>query len=298
MSVTSDPGSCAVCGGDRWRTKHDGPIRHGTFGKVVDAKVFECETCGVGYLPTSIGLQPDFYAGAEYRQTVGERPDPEGFFRLHDSEQLERYGLLRDVRLRGRTIAEIGCAGGSFLDGLKGFAATTVGIEPSLPYHDSLRARGHQVFGDIESANEHWQGRIDLAVCFSVIEHVPNPVAFLRDARALLAPGAHLLLSTPNARDILLEIGCDAYRRFFYRSVHTYYFDVHSLKEAAVRAGFATVEAQYVHRFNFGNFTSWLSSSRPVGNAHSTVLGSRFDRVWKAELEESGRADYLYAWLK
>lgn len=293
----ANPGACAICGGNRWATKHEGPIRHGTFGKLVDATVFECETCGVGFLPTSVGLQPDFYSGAEYRETVGERADADSFFKMHDAEQLDRYQLLRRIPLRGRIVAEIGCAAGSFLDGLKGFAATTIGIEPSLPYHDSLRQRGHHTFTDIGAARPHWEGKVDFAACFSVIEHVADPLTFLRDIRALLAPGAPLLVSTPNARDILLDVGCDAYRQFFYRSVHTYYFDHSSLEKAALRAGFSTIDVQYVHRFNFANFMNWLAASRPVGNARSSPLGARFDRIWKAELEECGRADYLYAWL-
>src|SRR5438105_286242 len=116
MNKTSDPDACAVCGAREWRVAYAGPIRHGTFGNTIDATVFRCEACGVGFLPTSVGLIPDFYAGDEYRETVGEGTDAENFFRLHDVEQLDRFPLMRRTSIRHRVVAEVGCAAGSFLD--------------------------------------------------------------------------------------------------------------------------------------------------------------------------------------
>ena len=296
MKNTIEAGVCAICGAKKWHVAYEGPIRHGTFGNFVEATVFRCDVCEVQFLPSSVGLIPNYYSGPEYRETVGEGSDAESFFKLHDVEQLDRYPLMNGVTLRNSVVAEIGAAAGSFLDGVRGLAAATVAVEPAVAYHESLRRRGHVTFSDASDASE-WNGKVDVAVCFSVIEHVSDPVAFLRQIKNLLAPGGKLLLSTPNARDILLDVGCEAYRRFFYRSVHAYYFDAVSLRRAAAEAGFQQFEPRHIHRFNFGNFTGWLGEHKPAGNAHATTLGARFDRIWKAELEESGHADYLYAWL-
>jgi len=240
---------------------------------------------------------PEYYKGAEYRQLVGEDPDVASFFTLHDTEQLARYRLLERTPLRGRVVADIGCAGGSFLDGVRGFASTTIGIEPATAYHASLRDRGHLVFTNVSEACNRWSGKVNVAVCFSVIEHVVQPTMFLSQIRELLAPDGQLLISTPNSNDILLHVGCEAYEQFFFRSVHTYYFDRDALKTAAIAAGFKEFDAFFIHRFNFGNFIGWLAQQRPFSNAHASPLGARFDRLWRTELEETGRSDYLYAWL-
>jgi SAM-dependent methyltransferase len=291
--------ACGVCRARQWRPRYQGPIRHGTFGTAVSATVYECESCGVGFLPTSVVENPDFYRTTDYRHLIGEGADAEAFFRRHDTEQLSRYSLFERVTVRDRVLADVGCGGGSFLDGVAGLASTTIGIEPATSYHDSLTRRGHIVFGDLIGACKLWAGRVDVAVCFSVIEHVSEPVEFLGRIRRLLSPDGRLLVSTPNSQDVLMHVGCEAYRQFFYRSVHTYYFDRDSLTTAALAAGFRECAPIYVHRFNFGNFVGWLNEHKPSGNVRldAAGLGNRFDRIWKTELEEAGRSDYLYAWL-
>jgi SAM-dependent methyltransferase len=297
LVTSATPGSCRICGAANWAVKYSGPIRDGAFGTYTDASVYQCNNCGVGVLPGAAGFDPAFYTGTDYRERVGEEPDPQSYFRVHDREQFVRYPLFEHVPVRDRTVADIGCAGGSFLDGLGGFAAATIGVEPAVSYHASLRQRGHHVFSSVAEAAKEWGSKVDVAVCFSVIEHVPDPIEFLRDIRALLAPAGRLLVSTPNTRDILLEVGCQAYRQFFYRSVHTYYFDAASLKAAGAAAGFPYFEPIYIHRFNFANFVNWLSQHKPTSNTGPSLLGRGFDRTWKAELEQNGHADYLYAWF-
>jgi SAM-dependent methyltransferase len=294
--MSSSLGPCVVCQAQRWTLAYEGPVRKGRFGSSVPGRVFGCGDCGVQRLEQSIDDPTAYYGGDAYREDVDAGTTSDQFFATHDSEQPARYSLVERFALRGSVIADIGCGAGSFLDGLKGFASQTVAVEPMLGYHTSLLARGHRSYESAECALADWEGRVDLAVCFSVIEHVPNPVDLLREIHALLRPSGTVLVSTPNLRDILLQAGCEPYRAFFYRTVHTHYFDVKSLSRAATAAGFTGVETLHRHRFNFANFLGWMSEGRPTQNERESPLGGRFDRIWRAELEEAGTADYLYAY--
>lgn len=49
------------------------------------------------------------------------------------------------------------------------------------------------------SVPETWKGRFDAVMSHFVIEHVPDPVGFIRDIADLIAPGGILLLSMPDA---------------------------------------------------------------------------------------------------
>lgn len=292
--MTNSP--CSVCQAKPVALAYSGPIRDGAFGRVIPATVTRCERCGVERLE-DVQLPADYYTGDTYRKDLDERPDIKGFFERHDREQFERMALLESLPLRGAVVADIGCAGGSFLDSISGFARTTIGVDPAEAYHESLRSRGHDVHSSVEAAIAQWRGKVDVVFCFSVIEHVDDPVRLLISLRELLSVRGVALVSTPNRDDILLRLNCEAYRSFFYRKVHRFYFDGASLSKAATAAGFADTRLRYVHRFGHANFTKWLLQGRPGGEAESP-LGAVFDRTWRATLEDRGLADYLYAYLR
>jgi SAM-dependent methyltransferase len=138
-----------------------------------------------------------------------------------------------------------------------------------------------------------WSGRVDVAVAFSLVEHVPDPVGLLQDVHRLLAPEGRLLVSTPNRRDWLLELLPDDYARFFYRQVHRWYFDADSLRTLLGTAGFSDISVSHVHRFDVSNAVLWLRDKRPTGvGAMPCPPGA--DAMYRAMLEASGRADYMY----
>jgi len=244
-----------------------------------------------------VQLPSDYYVGDAYRQELQERPDVEGYFERHDAEQYKRLGLLDSIRLRDAVVVDVGCAGGSFLDSIAGFARMTIGIDPATAYRSSLRGRGHKVYDSAESALQEWRGGVDAVCCFSVIEHVEDPVGLLSSMRALLRKGGAAVVSTPNRDDILMRAGRDDYRSFFYRKVHRFYFSGASLTRAASEAGFGSARLRYVHRFGHANFTTWLRDGYPGGEIESP-LGPVFDQTWRATLEERGLSDYLYAYLQ
>ncbi len=289
---------CGVCGRSAWTVVYEGPIRDGVFGKERNGRVVKCGECTVEALQEPRLTTREYYADGTYRKDVGEEADVESFQSTHDREQAGRVALLNErVALRGRVIADVGCGGGSFLDAVSGMSSRTIAIEPTTGYHDALKRRGHAVFPDLTGALKEHAHTVNVAVCFSVIEHLDSPTAFLSELRTLLAPGGLALISTPNLRDVLMASGSDAYRRFFYRAVHLYYFDEASLAKAAALAGFSTCEVVYKHRFPFSNFMGWLRECRPNGAAGETPLSPAFDRIWTATLEAEKRADYLYAFL-
>ena len=291
MMTHTTEGRCAVCGAGDAAVSYAGPVRRGVFGEFLPGRILRCPACGLEWLVADETLDLAQYRTGEYRERVGEAASPEHFFAAHDREQFEKVFRLRAVLTRGATVADVGCAGGAFLDFVGGFAGRTIAVEPAGFYHDSLRARGHEVH---VTADTIPPADVDVATSFSVIEHVETPMAFLSSMRAMLKPGGLIVLSTPNRRDILIDHGPDAYKSFFYRQVHLFYFDAASLREALVRAGFVDVRIDHAHRFGFGNYVEWLCTGRPPGPA-AGPLGDAFDATWRATLEAQGVSDYLYA---
>ena len=289
---------CEICGTRAWEEAYRGPVRDGAFGKLTrETVVARCGGCGAERLDESSTKDEDFYKSVGYRELLAEPTDAAGFFAEHDTLQLKNLEQLWPQSLRDKTIADVGCAAGSFLDHVRGLPKKAIAIEPCAEYHDSLKTRGYEVFsfaGDAKPAH----GTVDWAFSFSVIEHTGDARKFLADIRSLLKPGGRLMISTPNRRDALMQLLPDAYRPFFYRAVHRWYFDDASLRQAARHAGLDVVDIRCVHRFGLSNALIWLRDKKPGGRMQLPHVGTPLlDSVWARALEAEGVGDYLYAIL-
>lgn len=272
-----------------------GRIRNGRFGQLSQntETVWKCSECAVGFLEGNANID---YASSEYRDLVDGGAEAGRYHALHDAEQAAKLSIVGTDRLRDKVIMDVGCGAGSFLDLVKGYASETIAIEPTRDYHPVLLSQGHRVFPLCGEAAAELEGKVDLAVCFSVIEHVEDPVRFLREVHRLLKPGGHLVLSTPNADDWLIELSPDAYAPFFFRTVHRWYFNRKSLEYVTKKAAFRDLTPRYVHRFGLSNLLGWMRDGRPSGH-NAFPVWSALDAVFRSALETSGRADYLYAEL-
>jgi len=282
---------CKICRSAEQSILYRGPVRTGRVGQISaqSQTVWVCGGCGAGYLP---GQTVD-YASGDYRTLVDGSDMPEDFYRLHDAEQADKLRMLGTANLRDTVLMDVGCGAGSFLDLVKGFCKTTIGIEPTPSLREALAKKGHEAFPYCHKVPDVWKGRVDVAVSFSVIEHLEDPLALLRDIRRLLKPGGRLLLSTPNHRDWLLELLPGDYARFFYRTVHTWYFDAEALRKLVRMAGFAEPSISYLHRYDLSNALLWLRDKRPTGLG-ALNIESMGDVLFRGMLEANGRADYLY----
>jgi SAM-dependent methyltransferase len=282
---------CKICGGEEHVVHYRGPVRTGRFGSVTAElhTVWRCAGCGAAHLPVA---KAD-YESSEYRRLVDGSDRAEDFHRLHDPEQPEKLAALGTTGLRDTVLVDVGCGPGSFLDLVKGFCRTTIGVEPTPTLRAEATKKGHLTFPYCADVPDAWAGRADIAVAFSLIEHVEDPLALLRDIRRLLKPRGRLLVSTPNRRDWLLEILPTEYAAFFYRIVHLWYFDAESLSGLMRAAGFGDVAVSHHHRFDLSNAVLWLRDKRPTGLGAMSIPDGASE-VFRGLLEANGRADYLY----
>lgn len=164
-----------------------------------------CRDCQSLYLsprPNAAQLD-DFYQAGEavrfwsthfFKQTAEARR--EKMFR-------PRAALVRDIADKASiptdgVFVDVGAGYGIFLEEvakLSRFGAV-MGLEPSPELAAVSRSRGFEVVETTLEGVEPGGMRADLAACFEVLEHVFDPLLFLRGLRCLLKPGGLALLTT------------------------------------------------------------------------------------------------------
>jgi SAM-dependent methyltransferase len=100
-------------------------------------------------------------------------------------------------------LLEVGCGSGRFLNRMRKAGWTVEGIE----FDPVAAARIKRRFGipvAVGSLPElgYPEGKYDVVAMSQVLEHVPDPVALLKECRRVLRPGGRLVLSTPNALSV------------------------------------------------------------------------------------------------
>lgn len=138
---------------------------------------------------------------------VAERHHPEQCDSAEHDRHTKRYELAAElIGMKGGVWLDMGCGygyGTALLTELTD-ADLVVGIDPEEAA--TLYAAGnyhnmHTMFVNANAAEsaEHFPERFDAVVCIEVLEHLPHTEqgGFLRDLKAVMAPGAALVLMCP-----------------------------------------------------------------------------------------------------
>ena len=285
---------CEICGGE-YSTIYTGNIRDGAYGGVKNsAVIYECTDCNVQRLREEDCIPDEFYETGHYRELLEESLDSQKAVVEQDEMQHYTMQAFFPESLRGANILDIGCGSGSLLDMLKNISLSQIGVEPCGPYLQSLTKRGYKIYSSASEAIEDNKGMIDYGFSIQVIEHVKNPIEFLKEIRKLIKPGGRLLISTPNRNDILMTLLKDKFYQFFYRTQHRWYFDEASLSKCAQSAGFRVSSVRFIHRYGMANTLYWLRDGKPKGKLVMDGIDDMQDAFWKASLEKNKQSDNIY----
>jgi 2-polyprenyl-3-methyl-5-hydroxy-6-metoxy-1,4-benzoquinol methylase len=288
--------SCKICNGEDISVIYKGPIRDGVFGSIVErSQINKCNTCGISRVDECDSFEQKNYESSTYREEMGQELSVDDFFSHADPIQIHHLDAFWPFSFRNKVVADVGCGAGSFIDHIAGLASEVIAIEPTKMYHDSLSDRGYKVFSYANEAKTKFNNGVDIIVSFQVIEHVENPIEFLKEIYSLVKKGGKLIIATPNHDDILMKLLPKSFPSFFYRRAHRWYFDEESLSYCLEQSGFKNIDVRYKHTFGISNALAWLRDKKPQRNIELYGIGPSADVFWKDYLETSKQADTLFA---
>ena len=284
--------NCPVCKNENHQKIYTGKIRNGSYGKYTTEEhdIFQCSSCETVFLDRNIN--GDFYESEAYREAYNDEASIEQYQLLHDALETDKLALIGIHNFRDKIVADFGSGGGSFLDACNGIAAQTIAIEPSNFFHQHLSQK-HKVFSygsDLVKSGT----KIDIATSFDVVEHVPDPLAYLEDIYKTLKSECVFYLMTPNFDEVLRDLIPEEFQQFDYRTAHLFYFNARSITFALKKAGFTDIEVGYHHKRDISNLLLWLRDKKPTGDGKYTFFDEEMNFFYKKYLEKHGKASHLF----
>jgi 2-polyprenyl-3-methyl-5-hydroxy-6-metoxy-1,4-benzoquinol methylase len=140
------------------------------------------------------------------------KPDPDGNIRDIESERAARMEDVRYIAdwlnaLPPGRLLDVGCGLGELLEQID-VRHETHGIDGSSRSAEVCRARTRAQIRQCDVKGAAFpSGYFDAIAAHHVIEHVDEPVAFVREVRRILKPGGKFVVGTP-------DFSCAAARRF------------------------------------------------------------------------------------
>jgi len=271
-------GPCPVCGETR-RTVACGDLTDPLCGTPGSWSLWRCDGCGLlildpRYSPGQIarayenygfhlGLDPvDAESGGKGLARIVPRASLAHSFGYEDGlsrwrralallalpfpEGAEAVGFsvmyLRAVP--GGEVLDVGCGGGAFLARMRGLGWRVLGVEPDPgAVKVATEVRGLDVrLGTLETQGLS-ADRFDAVTSSHVIEHVHDPLAFLRECTRVSRPGGQVVVVTPNTESLGRRrhgtswLGLDPPR-------HLHLFSRANLRRLAERAGLRVVSVR------------------------------------------------------
>lgn len=219
--------SCPICGEPEYGLLH----KEGRFQMV------RCSSCQFIYLnprPTNKSLL-HFYQG----YLPEDESSVEAWQRMMQSVFKKAANLIGQHKKKGKLL-DVGAGFGFFLSEMKGRGWEVAGIEISQKAIDYARnvlsLTVHE--GPLEKIGFP-ESDFDVVSGFYVIEHLPDPMAFMKECYRILKPGGLLLLRYPHTtpiKNLLRFFGIE--NRLYDLPAHLSDFSPEMIEQCLKRAGF------------------------------------------------------------
>lgn len=262
--------SCPVCG-----ARGGGPV-----GEKPGVRLVRCGECGMVHTPD---VAPEFRTGDHYvdaGQAYYLTPDKLGAD-YHPVRYERELRLFRRFCSRGRVL-DVGCGTGGFLHQLSqrfpgGYEVH--GHDVSTPALEHAWSMGVQVHpGDFLQLDLP-EGGFQAVTLWAVLEHLPEPGAFVARAARLVAAGGHVLLLVPNWNSLARRLLGLRYR--YVLPEHLNYFTAATLRRLTARTpDLEPVFAGTTHFNPMVILQDWRRGGAPVPAGERGALLQRTNR-WK-----------------
>ena len=206
-------------------------------------ELIKCLNCGISYLK-NLPIEDTLlkYYENNYFITPKDNLKTEKR-RLHRiPEQLMLISEIKKFVTAPATILDIGCDKGFFLDEARRHGYKVVGIEPSKVAREYCHKIGIDVFNNINKIESKW----DIIVLWHSLEHILNPLEFMRDLKELISENGFVFIRVPDFNCIWSKIFKNKWI-WFSPSNHYFYYTKKSLEKLLSMSGFEVIKSEKRH---------------------------------------------------
>ena len=207
----------------------------------ITLEIYFCLNCGHGFQQKTKDY--DIYSSGEFSKTARENTaiPSEKKIKSLDKTAFRRFNYYKKYFTNIKSALEVGSSIGSFVHLLKLYGVNAMGIEPDAVYASCSESQYGLLQEAVLFENYHSDKKYDLVYSFHVIEHIPDPVAYVKKAHALLNKDGKLLIECPS-----WDLHCFGDIKQTIWEPHLQYFTLSSMYVLLAGNGFAVQEIDFI----------------------------------------------------
>lgn len=161
-----------------------------------------CRRCGLVFQSPRLSQAAlDVFYRESYRQLIQGSEEPiEKDLRVQYGRASHLLRFVDGALPKVRRCLDIGSSTGIVLKRFQeNFGCEVQGVEPGDAYREHSQREGVAAVTALEDLDPGYRGSFDLVIMSHTLEHLPDPVTYLRDIRERwLSPKGYLLVEVPN----------------------------------------------------------------------------------------------------
>ena len=285
--------SCTIC---KYREfdKISSRVRDSTNHKIIKCR--KCKHVQIYPIP-SIDEDKEFYDKDMQNKNINFYGSIEDHRRISVVDTTRRSIFVNKLTPKNGRILEIGSGHGFFVGAMHKKKYNITGIEISIEKRTMAKKVTKAKILDIDLNHDVLDiGKFDTIVMFHVLEHIADPISFLKKIRSLLKPGGKIIIEVPNCDDFQLELN-RSYRDFYWQRAHLQYFSPKTLKKILSLSGLSS-KIIGIQRYSVENMFSWKLTNKPSLISPAFDLPKPYEWIekpYKNKLEKELKCDTIMA---
>ena len=227
-------------------------------------KILRCVTCGLVFVPSGESSEKIL---KQYKEMVDE-----GYIEEEQGRRKTARMVLKKLQRyqkKGKSLLDVGCSTGFFLDEAKKKGWQARGVELSRWAAKIAREKfGIEVINSTLKQAKLPANSYDVIVLHDTIEHVLNPREMLIEIRRILKPDGVVYINTPDIQSLASRVL--KARWWGINRHHLFYFSRKTLNRLLDAAGFKSIRwGLYARSFTL---RYWLERAKPYSRTIYNIL--------------------------
>lgn len=206
--------------------------------------IYRCRTCNLIFTAGNFSIKEikeyygkDYFLGSREKLGYHNYFAEEETFRLNSRERITEIEKLTN----GRSLLDVGCAAGFFLDEARKKGFLVEGLEISEFMADYAGKRFGLRIRKTPFQAKIFRQKYDVITMWDLVEHLDDPVKILMEANKLLQKEGIIAMSTGDVKSLFARI-CGCHWHLYTPPQHLSFFDNKTIKWLLEKTGFKIVK--------------------------------------------------------